>query len=120
MMMSLGQTVVVVWFAYLDWMPGIWALAVLFGLFFSGVMVSILNCVRVMIPARLSGRAMAIVSLFGWAGMGLGGVQGGVLFDLTGDYRWSYNTAVIAGAINLCILSAFYLHLRRRTMVVTA
>ncbi|MEJ2119732.1 MAG: MFS transporter [Alphaproteobacteria bacterium] len=120
MMMSLGQTVVVVWFAYLDWMPGIWALAVLFGLFFSGVMVSILNCVRVMIPARLSGRAMAIVSLFGWAGMGLGGVQGGVLFDLTGDYRWSYNTAVIAGAINLGILSAFYLHLRRRTMVAEA
>jgi MFS-type transporter involved in bile tolerance (Atg22 family) len=120
MMMSVGQTVVVVWFAYLDWMPGIWALAVLFGLFFSGVMVSILNCIRVMIPARLSGRAMAIVSLFGWAGMGFGGVQGGVLFDLTGDYRWSYNTAVIAGAINLCILSAFYFRLRRGPMAVTA
>lgn len=120
MMMSLGQTVVVVWFAYLDWMPGIWALAVLFGLFFSGVMVSILNCVRVMIPARLSGRAMAIVSLFGWIGMGLGGVQGGVLFDLTGDYRWSYNTAAISGVVNLFILSAFYFHLRRRTMAAQA
>lgn len=120
MMMSLGQTAVVVWFAYLDWMPGIWALAALFGLFFSGVMVSILNCVRVMIPARLSGRAMAIVSLFGWIGMGLGGVQGGVLFDLTGDYRWSYNTAAISGVVNLFILSAFYLHLRRRTMAAQA
>lgn len=120
MMMSVGQTVVVIWFAYLDWMPAIWSLAVLFGLFFSGVMVSILNCVRVMIPARLSGRAMAFVSLFGWIGMGLGGVQGGVLFDLTGDYRWSYNTAAISGAINLCILGAFYLHLRRRTAAAAA
>jgi len=120
MMMSLGQTVVVIWFVYLNWMPGIWVLAALFGLFFSGVMVSILNCVRVMIPARLSGRGMAIAGLFGWLGMGLGGVQGGILFDLTGDYRWSYNTAAIAGVINLFILSAFYTHLRRRTVAAGA
>ncbi len=116
MMMSFGQTVLVIWFAYLNWMPGFWVLAALFGLFFSGVMASILNCVRVMIPARLSGRGMAIVGLFGWFGMGLGGLQGGVLFDLTGDYQWSYNTAATAGVINLFILAAFYTHLRRRTL----
>jgi MFS family permease len=116
MMMSFGQTVLVIWFAYLNWMPGIWVLAVLFGLFFSGVMVSILNCVRVMIPARLSGRGMAVAGLFGWMGMGLGGVQGGVLFDLTGDYQWSYTASAVAGVINLVILSGFYAHLRRRTL----
>lgn len=120
MTMSLGQTVVVVWFAYVDWMPAIWVLAALFGLFFSGVMASILTCVGVMIPARLSGRGMAIAGLFGWIGMGLGGFQGGVLYDLAGDYRWSYNAAAIAGAINLSILSAFYLHLRRRTLALPA
>jgi MFS family permease len=118
MMMSFGQTVLVIWFAYLNWMPGIWVLAVLFGLFFSGVMVSILNCVRVMIPARLSGRGMAIAGLFGWMGMGLGGVQGGVLFDLTGDYQWSYNASAVAGVINLVILAGFYTHLRRRTLAI--
>jgi len=120
MTMSFGQTVLVAWFAYLDWMPGIWVLAALFGLFFSGVMASILTCVRVMIPARLSGRGMAIGSLFGWSGMAMGGLQGGVLFDLTGNYQWSYSAAAISGAINLCILGAFHAHLRRRTAAVAA
>jgi hypothetical protein len=45
--------------------------------------------------------------------MGLGGWQGGIAFDLTGDYIWAYANGSIAGIINLIILTLFFLHIRR-------
>ena len=33
---------------------------------------------------------MAVVGLFAWGGMGLGGYQGGYCFDLTGSYAVSF------------------------------
>ena len=46
--------------------------------------------------------------------MGLGGFMGGYLFDLSGNYNWSYGFAAVAGAINLTILTLFYLRLRTK------
>lgn len=108
MLMSLGQTVSVVWFPYLDGAPALYALAAFFGFTYSGVMSCILVCTRMMVSARYAGRAMAITSFFGWGGMGLGGFFGGYFFDLRGDYGWSYGFAAVMGVINLIILSLFY------------
>ncbi len=112
MVMSFGQTISVFWFAQVQGTALLYALAVFFGFFYSGVMSSIMVCTRMMVSPRLGGRAMAVTSFFGWLGMGMGGFMGGYLFDLNGTYGWSYGFAAAAGVINLVILCLFWLRLR--------
>ena len=52
--------------------------------------------------------------------MGFGGFQGGMLYDLTGTYTWSFVAAALAGVINLGILTAFYLRIQRKRAPVAA
>ena len=49
----------------------------------------------------------------GWIGMAFGGLQGGVLFDLTGNYYWSFAVGSIAGVINLIVIFCFNSYLKR-------
>lgn len=110
---SAVQTVLVFWFVPLQGYLPLLALAVVFGLGFSGVMTSIWVCVREMVPPRVGAVSLAVVVLFAWIGMGLGGWQGGYLFDHTGDYRASFALAALAGVVNLAILGALWLRLNR-------
>lgn len=120
MMMSLGQTLLVVWFPHVYGLWGTYVLAAVFGIAYSGVMAGLLICLRDMVPARLAGRAMGIGGFFGWFGMGFGGFQGGLLYDVTGTYTWSFAAAALAGVINLSILTAFYLRIQRKRALVAA
>lgn len=113
MVMSLGQTFFVFWFPHVEQTASLYLLAVFFGFTYSGVMTCILVCTRMMVSARFAGRAMSITSFFGWNGMGLGGYLGGLFYDMSGDYVWSFSYASAAGVINLVILSMFYLRIRR-------
>ena len=117
MLMSLGQTISVVWFPYLTQGPWLYALAVFFGFTYSGVMSAILVCARTMVSAGFAARAMSITAFFGWLGMGLGGYLGGLLFDLRGNYEWSFAFAMIVGWINLIILTLFVLYTRRQRLL---
>ena len=110
MLMSLGQTISVVWFPHVAYGPGLYVLAIFFGFTYSGVMSAILVCTRTMVSAGFAARAMSITGFFGWLGMGLGGYLGGVFFDLRGDYEWSFAFAMVVGWINLIILSLFVLY----------
>lgn len=112
MLMSLGQTIFVFWFPHVDNTALLYLLAAFFGFSYSGVMSSILVCTRMMVSARFAARAMSMTSFFGWGGMGLGGFFGGYFYDLSGGYQWSYTFASIAGVINLCLLTLFYLRIR--------
>lgn len=114
-LMSLGQTLVIFLFPHVFNSVAIYALAIAFGVFFSGVMASFLVCVRVMVPARVMARSMAVVGAAGWFGMGFGGWQGGAVFDVTGDYILSFANGSFAGIVNLLILAAFYFHIRDRS-----
>ncbi len=111
--MSVLQTAVIFLFPHVQNIVLIYALAMIFGLAFSGVMASFLVSVRMMVPANFLARGMAIVGATGWIGMGLGGWQGGIAFDLTGDYVWSFANGSIAGVINIAILALFYMQIRR-------
>ena len=113
-LMSLGQTIFVVWFPHLVSPLGIYVVAALFGFTYSGVMSSILVCTRMMVSAKFGARAMSLTSFFGWIGMGLGGFLGGYLFDIYGDYTWAFTIAGISGLINLIVLSFFFLQIRRK------
>ncbi len=112
---SISQTTLAFLFPHVPGLTGLYLLAILFGIAYSGVMVIITYCLRVMIPPRIAGSALGVVGFFGMFGMGLGAYLGGVLFDLTGDYVWSFATASMAGVINLCILAMF--HGRRKQIV---
>lgn len=109
---SLGQTVLVVAFPFAGSIIGIYSLAIAFGLFYSGVMATFLVCLRMMVPSAVMARAMSTALAFAWVGMGVGGWQGGVLFDATGGYFWSYAVAGLCGMTNLAVLSAFALRIR--------
>jgi len=106
--MSAGQTFSVFWFPYIDRSLGLYMLAIFFGFTYSGVMSSILVCVRMMVSAHFSARAMSITSFFGWTGMGLGGFFGGLFYDMNGNYYQSFAFASFMGVLNLLVLACFY------------
>ena len=116
LLMSLGQTISVIWFPYVTNPMGLYLLAAFFGFTYSGVMSSILVCTRMMVSAKFAGRANSLGSFFGWTGMGMGGFFGGYFFDLYGDYFWSFAFASIMGSINLVILLRFWLRINRLTL----
>jgi MFS family permease len=117
-LMSLGQTIFVIWFPDLISPMIIYLMAALFGFTYSGVMSSILVCTRMMVPANYGARAMSLTSFFGWIGMGLGGFLGGYFFDIYGNYNWAFTFAGLSGVINLIILSFFLLYIRRAEKLV--
>ena len=114
--MSLLQTSVVFIFPHIQSHFLFYAVAIVFGIAFSGVMASFLVCIRMMVPAGILARSMAVVGMFGWFGMGLGGWLGGLIFDLTGSYHWSFATGSISGIVNLLILFFFYIYIRRHRL----
>jgi len=114
LIMSVGQTVLVMWFPQVEALWMLYGFSILFGIFYSGVMAAILICMRVLVPARYAARALGIGGFFAWIGMGLGGYLGGVIFDFSGDYVWSFNAAAIAGVVNVVILTALFARVRRQ------
>jgi MFS family permease len=108
----LSQTLTVYWFVPLSSLTWLWGLAALFGFGFGGVMTTLLLCARAAAPARMSGLATSLVTLFAWVGMGVGGYQGGYCFDMTGTYATSFAGAALAGGLNLLVLAGLALHLR--------
>ena len=103
---SLAQTAVVFWFTQTRDITTLFQLSILFGFGFAGVMTCLLICSREAAPARMSGMAMAIVSLAGWIGMGLGSYQAGFFYDVTASYLVSYANAAIGGILNLLVVAA--------------
>jgi hypothetical protein len=56
-------------------------------------------------PAGRTGLSLGVVMLFGWLGMALGAWQGGLFYDLCGDYFTSFANASVAGVLNLLVLA---------------
>ena len=117
---SFGQTVLIFWFTAMHSTVGFYAHAVVFGFFMAGVMTGLIVCVRELVPLHMRGTANGTVSLLAWIGMGAGGWQGGLFYDLSGDYTLSYAMAALAGAVNLAILGSLYVFVRRQTSVAAA
>ncbi|MBF0278273.1 MAG: MFS transporter [SAR324 cluster bacterium] len=114
MLSSFGQTLFVFWFTQLDTLFSLNVLAIVFGFGYAGVMTSLTICVREMTPLHRRSVSLAIVSFFGWIGMGLGGFQGGYFFDISGDYTISYANAAAAGVINLSLLGGLYYYISKK------
>lgn len=111
---SLWQTLLVVLFLRLETLDAFYLFAIVYGFGYSGVMTSILVCVRVLTPLARRATALGVVVMFGWLGHALGGYQGGLFFDLTGNYTLSYTNAALAGMVNLIIVGSLFLTVSRR------
>jgi MFS family permease len=111
---SAWQTVMVFGFPLVDSFAWLFVYSAIFAMGFAGVMTSLIICVRALTPLRQRGFAVGVVTLFGWIGMGLGGFQGGLFYDLTGNYSQAFANAGFAGVVNLAILGALWFTLRRR------
>jgi predicted MFS family arabinose efflux permease len=115
---SLLQTVLVFWFTRVEWMPLLYLLSAIFGIGFSGVMTSVWVCIRELVEPRVVATSLAVVVMFAWFGMGLGGWHGGHAFDLTGSYTLPYLDAVASGVVNLIIVGALIRRVSRATRAV--
>lgn len=111
---SAWQTLLVFWFARLETPLEFYGLAMIFGFGYSGVMTCLILCAQAFSPAERGGFATAVMALFGFFGMGLGGIQGGYFFDMTGDYTLSFAIAAVAGLVNLSILGSLVLYRGKR------
>jgi MFS family permease len=107
---SAGQTLLAFLFPYAGGGAQLYVLSALFGLVFSGAMTSFLSCAREYAPAGRTGLAIGVVMFFAWAGMALGAWQGGLFYDLCGDYFASFANASLAGVANLLILALLALY----------
>jgi MFS family permease len=106
------QSITVYWFVELQSVAALYVLATAFGFGYGGVMTALILSVREAVPARSAGISTAVVGLLAWGGMGLGGYQGGLCYDLSGNYDASFASAALAGVANLIVLGALALHLR--------
>jgi MFS family permease len=111
---SAGQTALAFLFPYAAGGAQLYALSALFGLVFSGAMTSFLSCAREYAPAGRTGLAIGVVMFFGWTGMALGAWQGGLFYDLCGDYFVSFANASLAGVANLAVLAGLLWLTRKR------
>jgi MFS family permease len=110
---SAGQTALAFLFPYAASGAQLYVLSALFGLVFSGAMTSFLSCAREYAPAGKTGLSLGVVMFFGWTGMALGAWQGGLFYDLCGDYFVSFANASAAGVANLLLLALLVLYVMR-------
>jgi MFS family permease len=107
---SLGQTSLAFLFPYAASAAALYTLSAVFGLVFSGAMSSLIACGREYSPPGRTGLSIGVVMFAGWIGMALGAWQGGLFYDLCGDYFVSFSNASFAGVINLLLLGLLYLY----------
>jgi len=114
---SLWQTVLVFVFVQIDSLASFYLFAPIYGFGYAGVMTGLLITVRELTPSKRRAISMGVVLAFAWMGHGIGGYQGGLFFDLTGNYTTSYAIAVVVGVLNLLIVGALFLTIRRRKLI---
>ena len=105
---SAGQTALAVLFPLMTSRAELFALSALFGLVFSGAMTAFILCAREYAPPARTGLGIGIVMFFAWSGMALGGWQGGVFYDLCGNYGPSFANASLGGVANLMVLALLW------------
>jgi MFS family permease len=103
-----GQTALAFLFPLMTSRGELYALSALFGLVYSGAMTAFILCAREYAPAGRTGLSIGVVMCFAWVGMALGGWQGGVFYDLCGEYGVSFVNASLGGLANLMVLGLLW------------
>jgi MFS family permease len=88
-------------------LPSFYALSVMFGFAYGGVMPLYAIIVREYFGARIMGTAFGAVALVSTLGMSIGPPAGGWLFDTYGSYAWLYLSSFAIGLAAVAIASTF-------------
>jgi len=111
---SCWQTLLVFGFVQIETLDTFYIFAAVFGFGYAGVMTGVLVCVRELTPLSRRASSLGIVMFFAFLGHGIGGYQGGIFFDQTGNYTLTYTNAALTGIINLIIISLLFIFINRR------
>jgi MFS family permease len=111
---SAWQTCLVVFFLQFQSLESLIVFAAIYGFGYGGVMTTILVSMQVLTPAARRASATGIVTSFAFFGHAIGGYQGGLLYDLIGNYGWAFTNSAIAGIVNLIVVSALYITITPR------
>ncbi len=96
------QAVSIVTYAFVDTLPAFYALAIVFGVAYGGVMPLYAVLIRDTFGPRIMGTMFGAVSMFASLGMALGPGAGGFVFDTWGNYSRLYFASF---AIGLCAVA---------------
>jgi MFS family permease len=99
------QAAMIVLYLYVRELAPFYALAVVFGVAYGGVMPLYALVTREYFGEKVMGAAYGAVFLISTLGMGLGSFAGGVLYDRLGSYNWLYagSFAIGAAAVGLAL-----------------
>jgi MFS family permease len=86
---------------------GFYALAVVFGLSYGGVMPLYALVTREYFGEKVMGAAYGAVFLISTLGMGIGSYAGGILYDRLGSYTWLYSGSFMIGALAVSLALTF-------------
>jgi len=111
---SLWQTALVFVFTQINNLDALYVFAVIYGFGYAGVMTGVLVTIRALTPVSWRAGATGIILAFAWLGHGIGGYQGGLFFDLTGNYTLSFANAALAGLLNLIIVGSLFVTIKRQ------
>jgi MFS family permease len=117
MVASLWQTTLIFWFTQIGSLEAFYVFAPIYGFGYAGVMTGLLTTTRALTPVSRRAGSTGIILAFAWLGHGLGGYQGGLLFDLTGTYTYGFANGALAGLLNLLIVGSLFVTINRRAAV---
>ncbi len=83
---------------------GLFAVAAVFGLGFSGIVPAYVMAIRDLFPEREAGWRVPVLLLAGQMGMAAGSWMAGEIFDRSGAYSLAFGTGVLFNLVNLALL----------------
>lgn len=108
------QTTLVFGFTLLGRLDSFLLYAAVYGFGYAGVMTTLLVTARNLIAPSRRASSMGVILAFAYIGHGIGGWQGGYLYDLTGAYTSTYAIAAFAGIVNVVIVGSLWLTMQFR------
>ena len=111
---SVCQFVMMIVFAAVESLTGLYVAALMFGLGFAGIMPCYPLLLRLWFPVSEIGWRVGAQYMFAGAGMAIGGTLAGYIFDLTGSYAPAFLSGAAFNAMNFMLIAM--LHLRSRNL----
>ena len=108
------QAIFLATMAFVDSLTALYIVGACFGIGYGGILPCYPIIVREYLPAREAGRRTGIVILCAGTGMAIGAWLGGMLFDMTGSYRFAFLLGVWFNIANPMIIASLIVRVRQQ------
>ena len=110
---SASQATMLLVFAWVDSLVGLYIAAALFGIGFAGIMPCYPMILRLWFPVTQIGWRVAAQYGFAAVGMAIGGWMAGHIYDVMGSYKFAFVGGFCFNVVNFIVFIYFYLRSRR-------